>query len=134
MAASRNTWQSIQRLPKTNHDSLQSRLAGILAAFFLYLYSTCIKFSKYIISALTFYLQAVYRNAQTVCTFSKSTDICIHAGYCFSFLMGIHFSITPNSALMIAPNMTRIPIGITQDVTISAATTSMTLPSTTFAF
>jgi hypothetical protein len=58
MAASRNTWQSIQRLPKTNHDSLQSRLAGILAAFFLYLYSTCIKFSKYIISALTFYLQA----------------------------------------------------------------------------
>jgi hypothetical protein len=60
MAASRNTWQSIQRLPKTNHDSLQSRLAGILAAFFLYLYSTCIKFSKYIISALTFYLQAVF--------------------------------------------------------------------------
>jgi len=29
-----------------------------MAAFFSYLHSTCIKFSKFIISALTFYLQA----------------------------------------------------------------------------
>ena len=31
-----------------------------MAAFFSYLHSTCIKFSKFIISALTFYLQADY--------------------------------------------------------------------------
>ena len=36
-----------------------------MAAFFSYLHSTCIKFSKFIISALTFYLQADFEHKKT---------------------------------------------------------------------